>query len=70
MMVDSDNIVGAKEIAHRLQRAHSTIVHQWRMRNIGFPEPVITLSAGLFWEWDKVEAWFNGRMNKTKKETA
>jgi|SanBayMetagenome_1026888.scaffolds.fasta_scaffold00004_99 hypothetical protein len=70
MMIDTANIVGANEIADRLQRAHSTIVHQWRMRNIGFPEPCLVLSAGLFWEWDKVEAWFNGRMNKTKKETA
>lgn len=68
MMVDIDNIVGANEIAERLQRAHSSIVHQWRLRNIGFPEPCAVISAGMLWEWDKVEAWFNGRMNKNKKE--
>jgi len=69
MLVESTNIVGAKEIVERLERAHSSIVHAWRMRNIGFPEPVITLSAGMFWEWDKVEEWSKNRKVNTKEVT-
>ena len=57
MLVESTNIVGANEIADRLGYKTSQQVHQWRLRYESFPKPVLTMKAGLFWEWDKVEQW-------------
>lgn len=57
MKVKTHNIVGAHEIAQRLNRAHSTIVHGWVRRDINFPPPVAVLEAGKFWDWSQVERW-------------
>lgn len=55
------DIVGASEIAERATaRGHNTkkgTVHQWRKRQIGFPEPLSVLVTGPVWEWKHVERW-------------
>lgn len=55
--VDSDNLVGAHEIASRLGVARSQVVHEWRRRYSDFPEPVATLKTALIWDWAEVAAW-------------
>jgi hypothetical protein len=55
--VDVNDLVGAQEIADRLGVSRSQVVHEWRRRGIGFPEPVVTLSMGLLWSWPDVEGW-------------
>jgi len=57
MVVKTHNLVGAHEIAQRLNRAHSTIVHGWVRRDINFPPPAVVLQAGKFWDWSQVERW-------------
>ena len=52
-----DQLVGAAEIAGRLDYASATYVHALRRRIPDFPEPVAELSAGLVWAWPDVEAW-------------
>jgi hypothetical protein len=56
-----DELVGAAEIAERLGANKSTVVHDWRTRyqdsDKPFPEPVVTLKAGLVWAWPDVAAW-------------
>ena len=66
MLVESTNIVGANEIAERLGMSFPNIIHAWRVRNIGFPEPTIIVSAGMLWEWNKVEEWYNNRKSEAK----
>ena len=62
-LVNPQNIVGAHEIAKRLGRAHSTIVHSWHRRLKNFPQPIVVLSAGKFWDWEEVKEW----AKKTKR---
>ena len=49
-------LVGAAEIAERLG-VGTSIVHDWRRRHAGFPQPVLRLHMGLIWAWPQVEAW-------------
>jgi hypothetical protein len=51
------DLVGASEIAERLGLNKRSVVHDWRARNIGFPEPVLTLRMGHLWLWPEVERW-------------
>jgi hypothetical protein len=51
------DLVGAAEIAERLNLAHAQSVHSWRRRYSDFPEPVAQLSVGLIWPWREVEGW-------------
>jgi predicted DNA-binding transcriptional regulator AlpA len=55
--VDVDDLVGAAEIAARLGVKRPQVVHEWRKRHPEFPEPVVTLSNGLIWDWRDVERW-------------
>jgi predicted DNA-binding transcriptional regulator AlpA len=55
--INPKDIVGAREIAKRLGRAHSTIVHSWHRRLKDFPKPIAVLSVGKLWDWKEVEAW-------------
>jgi prophage regulatory protein len=55
--VKVDQIVGAREIAERLGSKRTVYVHDLRRRHPDFPAPVATLSAGLVWDWEEVEAW-------------
>jgi predicted DNA-binding transcriptional regulator AlpA len=61
--VEPKDIVGAREIAKRLGRAHSTIVHSWHRRLKDFPKPITVISAGKLWDWKEIEAW----AKKTKR---
>jgi predicted DNA-binding transcriptional regulator AlpA len=62
-LVNPQNIVGANEIAKRLGRAHSTIVHSWHRRLKDFPQPIVVLKAGKLWDWEEVKEW----AKKTKR---
>jgi hypothetical protein len=55
--VNVDDLVGAAEIADRLDIAHPETVHAWRKRYADFPEPVAQLRQALIWSWPDVEAW-------------
>jgi hypothetical protein len=55
--VNVDDLVGAAEIADRLDIAHPETVHAWRKRYVDFPEPVAQLRQALIWSWPDVEAW-------------
>lgn len=54
----------ATEIADRLGLADGRAVHNWRRRDLGFPEPAGEYGRTLVWEWADVEAWAksNGRL--------
>jgi predicted DNA-binding transcriptional regulator AlpA len=61
--VNPNDIVGAKEIAERIGRSHTTIVHSWHRRLKHFPRPIAVISAGKLWDWKEIEAW----AKKTKR---
>jgi predicted DNA-binding transcriptional regulator AlpA len=54
--VDVDDLVGATEIAKRLDVARQ-VVHLWRTRDATFPEPLTTVTRTMVWNWPDVEAW-------------
>lgn len=56
-LVNPKHIVGANEIAARLRRSHSTIVHAWHTNLKDFPKPIAIIKAGKLWNWKEVEAW-------------
>ena len=41
----------------RLGVKRPQVVHDWRRRHDGFPEPVATLKTAMIWYWPHVEAW-------------
>lgn len=51
------DLVGATEIADRLDVGSVQTVHSWRRRDASFPEPVARLSQALVWSWPDVEQW-------------
>ena len=55
--IDTDNLVGASEIAARLGVKRPQVVHDWRRRYDDFPEPVAHLRQALVWSWPDVERW-------------
>lgn len=59
--IDVDNLVGAAEIAERLNLSHAQNVHTMRRRAAGtdqpFPEPVVTLTKAMIWSWPEVRKW-------------
>ena len=55
--VDPADLVGAHEIAERLDVSRPQVVHVWRKRYDDFPEPVATLRSALIWNWTEVKAW-------------
>jgi hypothetical protein len=55
--VDVNELVGAAEIAERLQLSHVQSVHTLRHRHTDFPEPVAKLRQAMVWAWPDVEAW-------------
>lgn len=55
--VDIDDLVGAAEIADRLDKASSSLIHDWRKRYPDFPKPLLSLRQGHLWSWQAVEAW-------------
>jgi predicted DNA-binding transcriptional regulator AlpA len=59
-MVDADDLVGAAEVAERLDVSRPQVVHMWRRRHPEFPAPVAQLAMGLVWAWPDVERWARG----------
>jgi hypothetical protein len=55
--LDSDDLVGAAEIARKLNRRSRQSVADWRRRDPSFPQPVAELDMGNVWAWPDVEAW-------------
>jgi hypothetical protein len=55
--VEVSDLVGAAEIAERLELSHVQSVRSWRRRYTDFPAPVVQLSVGLIWSWREVKAW-------------
>jgi predicted DNA-binding transcriptional regulator AlpA len=55
--IDMDDLVSAAEIAERLGVGKSTVVHDWRYRDLGFPEAVKMIGQVGIWDWTDVEKW-------------
>src|SRR4051794_31706426 len=55
--IDASQLVGAAEIAERLEVTLPQTVHDWRRRHQDFPTPVAVLKMGMVWNWPDVEAW-------------
>jgi hypothetical protein len=59
--IDVDNLVGAAEIAERLNLSHAQNVHTMRRRAAKteqpFPDPVVTLTKAMIWSWPEVKKW-------------
>lgn len=60
-----DSLVGNAEIVE-MTGASKGLVSMWQKR-AGFPEPVITLSAGRFYLREDVQSWYDAR-SKTDDE--
>ena len=52
-----EHLVGAAEIAGRLELAHPQSVHTMRRRYPDFPQPVAVLRQAMVWSWPDVAAW-------------
>jgi hypothetical protein len=52
-----ESLVGAAEIAERLNIAHVETIHNWRRRYPDFPKPIASLKQALIWNWPDVKAW-------------
>lgn len=52
-----NDLVGAAEIADRLNLSHAQTVHTLRRRHPDFPEPVASLKRAHVWAWPDVAAW-------------
>ena len=57
--VDVSNLVGAAEIAERLDVSLPQVVHSWHTRYADFPEPIAKLRQAFVWNWPEVERWAN-----------
>lgn len=52
-----NDLVGAAEIAERLNLSHAQTVHTLRRRHPDFPDPVASLKRAHVWAWPDVAAW-------------
>jgi predicted DNA-binding transcriptional regulator AlpA len=55
--IDLDYLVGAAEIAQRLNVKRPHLIHDWRRRYPEFPKPIVELTGILLWDWREVERW-------------
>ena len=55
--VNSDDLVGAHEIAQRLGMKRPQVVHEWRRRHKDFPKPIAMLKTAMIWDWRDVKEW-------------
>jgi len=62
--IDPKDIVGAYEIAERLNLSFPNVVHNWRSRHVDFPEPIAELTAGVLWDWNDIRAWLKATNRK------
>lgn len=51
-----EQLVGVRQIAERLNVKRQA-VHNWRERDLGFPEPLDAQLDQLIWSWPDVEQW-------------
>ena len=51
-----EGLVGVNEIGVMLT-VHPRTVTQWRLRDINFPEPDLTLSGSPIWKTETVRSW-------------
>jgi hypothetical protein len=63
--IDLADVVGAHEIAERLNLSFPNVVHNWRSRHPDFPKPILELKAGIFWDWNEIELWIK-KTNRMK----
>jgi len=63
--IDPVDVVGAHEIAERLNLSFPNVVHNWRSRHQDFPKPILELNAGIFWDWNEIELWIR-KTNRMK----
>ena len=56
-LIDLAQLVGAAEIAQRLQIKQPHLVHDWRRRYSDFPTPGLELTGILRWDWHEVQVW-------------
>jgi glutathione-regulated potassium-efflux system ancillary protein KefG len=63
MKVDSDDLVGAAEVAAILRLSHPSSVTTYLRRYPDFPKPVIDLSASRvrLWRRQDIEQWHHKR---------
>jgi hypothetical protein len=54
--VDSDDLVGTKEIGERLGVGYRS-VHTWLRRYPEFPPAIATVSGVSVWDWPDIERW-------------
>ena len=55
--IDLNCLVGAAEIAQRLNIKRPHLIHDWRRRYPEFPKPIVELTGILLWDWQDVEHW-------------
>lgn len=55
-MLEAEFLAGAAEVGYVLGVEANT-VNAWRIRPIGFPEPIAQLKAGAIWDIREVIAW-------------
>jgi hypothetical protein len=60
------DLVGAAEIAVRLNLKHTQSVSVLKRRHASFPKPVMQLAKAFVWAWPDVEEWAKdtGRLPK------
>ena len=56
-MVKVSDLVGASEIAERLDLSFAQSVHTWARRHADFPQPVAKLRQAMVWNWPDVREW-------------
>ena len=59
--VDVENLVGAHEIAKRLDLKNPHTIHVWRTRHKDFPKPVAKLKTAMIWDWNEILTWMKSR---------
>lgn len=65
MLVDTDDLMTNKDVAHFFGVGQSTISN-WRTRTYkDFPEPVVTLSGTSLWLRQDILAWYKRRFKMT-----
>ena len=55
--IDLEYLVGAAEIAQRLNVKRPHLIHDWRRRYPEFPKPIVELTGILLWDWRDIATW-------------
>lgn len=61
MLVDTADLLNAREVATALGLAHREAIATYRRRYSDFPAPVITKGTCVLWHRPDIEAWKAGR---------